>query len=139
MARAAAELKTPLLSDNAGAFSGGRGASGNGVYGGYGTERINPAALNQYTISLKGRVSSHWQLPEIVNKNSGLSAVVALTVRRDGTIEDMWIERRSGDSFFDQSVIKALKNSEPFPGFPTLINKPTLEFALNFTPQGLTL
>lgn len=139
VARATAELNTPLLADNAGPFSGGRGDSGNRVYGGYGTEQVNSVALQQYTRSLKGRVSSYWQLPEIVNKKSNLSTMVALTVHRDGTIEDMWIERSSGDNFFDQSVIKALRNSAPLPGFPSLINKPTLEFALNFTPQGLTL
>lgn len=65
--------------------------------------------------------------------------MIALTVRRDGTIEDMRIEQKSGDSFFDQSVVKALQSSAPLPGFPALINTPTLEFALNFTPQGLAL
>lgn len=63
--------------------------------------------------------------------------MIALTVRRNGTIKDMWIEQKSGDNFFDQSVKKALRSAEPLPRFPDLMDKSTLEFALNFTPQGL--
>ncbi|MCI5141582.1 MAG: TonB C-terminal domain-containing protein, partial [Candidatus Electrothrix sp. ATG1] len=99
----------------------------------------NPAVLNQYAASLNTRISSRWQLPEIVKTKPHLRTMVALIVRRDGTIEDMRIERKSGDSFFDQSVIKALRSAAPLPGFPALISKQTLEFALNFTPQGLAM
>ena len=63
--------------------------------------------------------------------------MVALTIGRDGAIKDMRIEQKSGNSIFDQSVLKALQSSAPFPDFPVLIDKSTLEFALNFTPQGL--
>jgi TolA protein len=142
VAQAVSDLNTPLVSGDSGFSSGeysepsGRGGRG---YGGYGRERVNPAVLRQYAASVKGRISSHWQLPEIVKTQSNLSTIVALTLRRDGSIEDMRIERESGDSFFDQSVIKALRNSAPLPSFPALINQSTLEFVLTFTPQGLDL
>ncbi|MCI5212363.1 MAG: hypothetical protein D3910_27085, partial [Candidatus Electrothrix sp. ATG2] len=62
VAQASAELNTPLLTGYTNFSSGGRNGSGNGVYGGYGSERVNSAALNQYAASLNGRISSHWQL-----------------------------------------------------------------------------
>lgn len=127
VAQIASELKMPLTSGN----------PGRGGDGGSGGEQINPEVLNQYAASLKGRISSHWKLPEIVKKKSNLRTVIALTVRRNGTIKDMWIEQKSGDNFFDQSVKKALRSAEPLPRFPDLMDKSTLEFALNFTPQGL--
>jgi colicin import membrane protein len=136
VAQAVSDLNTPLVAGNSGFSSGGYSEG----YGGYGREqRINPAVLKQYAASLNGRISSHWQLPEIIKKSSNLRTKVALTLRRDGAIEYMRIERESGDSFFDQSVIKALRNSEPLPGFPALMNQPTQEFVLSFTPQGLAL
>ncbi|MCI5151110.1 MAG: TonB C-terminal domain-containing protein, partial [Candidatus Electrothrix sp. MAN1_4] len=116
-----------------------RGWDGNDVYSDSGSEQINPAVLNQYIASLNRRISSQWQLPDILKKKKYLKAKVALTVRRDGSVKDMWIEQRSGDSFFDQSVMKALQSSAPFPGFPALLDQSTLEFVLNFTPQGLVL
>ena len=145
VARTVSALDTPVLSSvssgssGTGSSSGGRSGSGSGIYGGHGSEQVNPAVLNQYAALLNGRISSHWQLPEIVKSNPGLRTMVALTVRRDGSIEDMRIERKSGDNFFDQSVLKALRSAEPLPGFPALIDESTLEFALNFTPQGLAL
>ncbi|RWX44253.1 TonB C terminal [Candidatus Electrothrix marina] len=147
VAQAVSDLNTPLVSGDSGFSSGGysegyggpSGRESGGGYGDYRGERVNPAVLNQYAASLNGRISSHWQLPEIVKTQSNLSTIVALTLRRDGSIEDMRIERESGDSFFDQSVIKALRNSAPLPSFPALINQSTLEFVLTFTPQGLDL
>ncbi len=146
VAQAVSDLNTPLVSSNSGFSSGGysEGYSessereGRRGYGGNGREH-SPAVLKQYAASLNGRISSQWQLPETVKTKPHLRTVVALTLRRDGSIEDMRIERKSGDSFFDQSVIKALRNAAPFPGFPTLIKQQTQEFALNFTPQGLSL
>ncbi|MCI5163869.1 MAG: cell envelope integrity protein TolA [Candidatus Electrothrix sp. AX5] len=147
VAQAVSDLNSPLVTGDSGFSSGGysegyseeSGRASRG-YGGYGREqRVNPAVLKQYAASLNGRISSHWQLPETVKTQSNLRTMVALTLRRDGSIEDMRIERKSGDSFFDQSVIKALRSSAPLPGFPALIKHSTLEFALNFTPQGLAL
>ncbi|CAK8711931.1 TolA protein [Candidatus Electrothrix laxa] len=147
VAQAVSDLNSPLVTGDSGFSSGGysegyseeSGRASRG-YGGYGREqRVNPAVLKQYAASLNGRISSHWQLPETVKTQSNLRTMVALTLRRDGSIEDMRIERKSGDSFFDQSVIKALRSSAPLPGFPALIKQSTLEFALNFTPQGLAL
>ena len=136
VSRAVTDVSTPLASGGTG-FSSGSGGTGRGSYGGSGSTQINPAALNQYTASLNGRISNHWQLPEILKTKSHLRTMVALTIRRDGSIKDMRIEQKSGDSVFDQSVLKALRSSAPLPGFPSLIDKSTLEFALNFTPKGL--
>ena len=147
VAQAVSDLNTPLVSGDSGFSSGGysegyggpSGRESGGGYGDYRGERVNPAVLNQYAASLNGRISSHWQLPEIVKAKLNLRTEVALTLRRDGAIEDIRFERKSGDSFFDQSVIKALRNSAPLPGFPALMHQRTQEFVLNFTPQGLTL
>ena len=136
VAQAVSDLNAPLVSSNSGFSSGGYSGSSGGSRD-YGSERGNPAVLNQYSASLNGRISSHWQVPEIFKAKSNLRTEVALTLRRDGSIKDMWIERKSGDSFFDQSVIKALRNAAPFAGFPALIKQSTLEFVLNFNPQGL--
>ncbi len=137
VSQAVADLSTPLASSGTSFFSGSGG--GRGSYGGSGNAKINPAAIKQYAASLNGRISNRWRIPEILKKKSHLKAVVALTIRRDGSIKDMRIERKSGDNVFDQSVIKALRNSAPLPGFSALIDKPILEFDLNFTPDGLAL
>ncbi|WP_446008881.1 cell envelope integrity protein TolA [Candidatus Electrothrix sp.] len=138
VSQAVSSLNTPISSRASWGAADSRGGwAGNGVYSGSGSEQGNPAVLKQYIASLHGRISSNWQLPEILKKKPHLRAMVALTIGRDGFIKDMRIERKSGNTIFDQSVLKALQSSAPFPDFPVLIDKSTLEFALNFTPQGL--
>jgi TonB family protein len=97
----------------------------------------SPLELKRYAASLNDKISSSWKLPEMA-AHRNLKTVVALKVSRTGTIEDIQIEKKSGDALFDQSVIKALRSAEPLPDFPALVREPTLEFELNFTPNGLT-
>lgn len=124
------------------AVSGSRG-SGSLLGGGIGTGGSvgvgGTMALKQYAGLLNEKISSRWKVPEMVNADRKLKTVVALIVSKTGTIEDMKIEQKSGDALFDQSVLKALRSAEPLPNFPALLREPKLEFALNFTPQGLTL
>ncbi|WPD24542.1 MAG: cell envelope integrity protein TolA [Candidatus Electrothrix scaldis] len=142
------DLESPLLSsgsNSGGGRSSDRGsnsgsASGRGIYGGYGSEQVNNAALKEYGAKLQERLREFWQIPEIVNAKPNLITSVALTVRRDGTIVgNVQIERGSGDSFFDQSVLKALYSAVPFPGLSGLTDESTQEFTLDFTPEGLAL
>lgn len=97
----------------------------------------SPLELKRYAASLNDKISSSWKLPEMA-ANRNLKTVIALKVSRTGTIEDIQIEKKSGDALFDQSVLKALRSAEPLPDFPALVREPTLEFELNFTPNGLT-
>ncbi|MCI5221634.1 MAG: cell envelope integrity protein TolA [Candidatus Electrothrix sp. AR4] len=140
VAQAVSDINMPLTSDGIGL------ESGFGVAGGLGTDYPSGSGgglansdviERQYGATLNDRIRSQWQLPEIITTKPNLRAMVALTVRQDGSIKDMRIEQRSGDTVFDQSVIKALRNAEPMPIFPSLINKATLEFDLIFTPNGV--
>jgi colicin import membrane protein len=111
------------------------GTGGGGIRGGSGSGVIS----NQYTELLNGKISSHWKVPELVKAKPDLKTQVVLTVRNNGSIENMKIERKSGDALFDQSVLRALQSAEPLPSFPALMSQPALEVLLNFTPKGLTL
>ncbi len=103
------------------------------------TATVSLGGLSNYARQLNEQISSRWKVPELAAGNRKLKTVVALTVNKNGTIEDLQIERKSGDPIFDQSVVKALR-SAPLPKFSALVTeKDRLEFALNFTPQGLTL
>lgn len=97
------------------------------------------AITNQYGALLMTRISSYWKIPEMLKRSRNLKSMVALTIRRDGSIADMRIVQKSGDPFFDQSVMKALRSAAPMPRFPALITEPSLDFDVVFTPQGLAL
>ena len=65
------------------------------------------------------KVRGNWSYPEILaSKQSDLEAVVQVSVSREGRIRAFKLIKRSGNELFDQSVIRAVRLSEPFPPFP---------------------
>lgn len=101
--------------------------------------KVQSIAVQQYASSLNAWIGSHWKIPEMLKKNRNLKTMVALTIRRDGSIVNMQIEQKSGDPFFDQSVMKALHSASPMPRFPGVMTETSQEFILGFTPFGLEL
>ena len=101
--------------------------------------KVQSIAVQQYASSLNAWIGSHWKIPEMLKKNRNLKTLVALTIRRDGSIVNMQIEQKSGDPFFDQSVMKALHSASPMPRFPGVMTETSQEFILGFTPFGLEL
>ena len=101
--------------------------------------KVESVVLKQYFSSLYDRVHSYWFLPEMRKWDRSLETIVVLTIRRDGSIANMQIERRSRDQFFDQFVMKTLQSAAPMPRFPSLMSQPTIEVGLRFKPGELAM
>ncbi len=56
---------------------------------------------------------------------------------QNGKIKDIWFEKKSGNSYFDESAFKAVKKSDPLPKLPKEYFKPYYNLGLIFTPSGL--
>ncbi len=101
--------------------------------------QVQSVVLKQYLASMYDRVHSYWILPEMRAWDRGLETIVVLTIRRDGSVAGMQVERKSGDPFFDQFVMKTLQTALPMPRFPTLMSQPSIEVGLRFTPGELKM
>ena len=65
------------------------------------------------------KVRGNWSYPEILAaKQREFEAVVQVSVTREGKIRTYKLIKPSGNAVFDQSVIRAVRLSEPFPPFP---------------------
>lgn len=62
---------------------------------------------------ISGLIRQNWSIPETVPKN--LEAIVSVRILPNGQVIIEGFEKRSGNTLFDSSVIKALKNSSPLP------------------------
>lgn len=62
---------------------------------------------------------------------------VVIKIQRSGTIEDIWFDRRSGNTYFDDSTYKAILKSSPLPAIPDGISGPSLTLGFRFIPEGL--
>jgi colicin import membrane protein len=96
-------------------------------------QSIDAIPMQIYRMEVENRIYSNWTYPE----RKELRAMILLTVRRDGTILETKIKRRSGDSLFDESAIKAIKRSNPLPPFPEIYKKSYDEIEIIFNPQNL--
>jgi colicin import membrane protein len=102
----------------------GRGGTGQSIEG---------IPMQIYRMEVEERIYSNWAYPE----RKELKATILLTVRRDGTILETKIKRRSGDPLFDESALKAIKRSDPLPPFPEIYKKSYAEIRIIFNPQNL--
>jgi TonB family protein len=96
-------------------------------------------ALMLYRALVNEKIESNWALPERASWGKGkLEAVVVVRVRRDGTVFDIQFEHKSGDSYFDDSVLKAVLKSKPFPPFPDIYSPKEEEIVIRFAPENVS-
>lgn len=93
-------------------------------------------ALRVYQIALQNAIRRHWNVPELLKKEL-LEAVAVVTLRRDGRVMDLKLERRSGQALFDDLVVRTIRKADPLPPFPEIFSPQQAELELTFRPQDV--
>lgn len=92
----------------------------------------NSARLNAYYALVWSRIKSQWALPRGIMQSDNLEAVIDVKIQRDGTVARLGIEKSSGNRYFDQSALKAVRKASPFPPLPAIIQEANAEFGIRF-------
>lgn len=92
---------------------------------------------NQYHASILNRLQEYWALPEYLQHNSSLQAVVVITISRDGRIANMVFEQKTGNRVFNQFVNKTIAAASPLPPIPPAMKKQRYELGLVFKPGSI--
>ncbi len=106
-------------------------ASGRGRSSG----RTDGITIHLYTIDVYETIKNNWSYPAQDDKS--LAAIVELTVQNNGSILKTRMTQNSGNARFDQSVLKAIKLSDPLPPFPEGYRKTYEEIEINFNLSEL--
>jgi len=87
-----------------------------------------------YLSIIQGKVSSHWRQPSsrLITQDQ-LSTQVSFRIRRDGSAELVTVRRSSGLPNVDQSAVKAVRDSTPFPPLPDDYMEDHLDVTIDFT------
>jgi len=90
-----------------------------------------------YTAEVAFKITKNWAFSEqMAGGEKNLYNEVVIKIARSGDIEEIWFDRRSGNSYFDDSTYKAIWKSSPLPKIPDEIDAPqTMGF--RFNPDGL--
>lgn len=101
-----------------------------------GAEKSEKIDIYRYKIAYE--VERKWALPnELVNTGDKLETSIVFSVLPDGTIHNIWFDRKSGNEYFDNSVYRAVKKAEPLPPHPEGLDVKSVIVGLRFTPEGL--
>jgi TonB family protein len=61
-----------------------------------------------------------------------IETVVLARILRNGAVTDVTFEKRSGNRYFDDSAIRAIKKASPFPPLPAWIRDNSIEIGIRF-------
>ena len=144
VATAIEQLKRKVAASDSQARTGpGGGASGKagvaGPAGGSGTggARVLESILI-YQAEIQYQIQKNWAFSQqLAGDSTQMEAVLAIKVLRNGEIEDIWFDKKSGNAYLDDSAYKALVKSNPLPPLPNDYMRPYYKVGLRFGPKGL--
>jgi colicin import membrane protein len=144
VATAIEQLKRKVAASDSQARTGpGGGASGKagvaGPAGGSGTggARVLESILI-YQAEIQYQIQKNWAFSQqLAGDSTQMEAVLAIKVLRNGEIEDIWFDKKSGNAYLDESAYKALVKSNPLPPLPKDYMRPDYKIGLRFGPKGL--
>ncbi|MGM0451782.1 MAG: energy transducer TonB [Thermodesulfobacteriota bacterium] len=96
----------------------------------------NYSQLQVYQAEVAVEMKNNWAFSEKLAGNTrGLESRLVIKIMPDGSIADVWFEKRSGNDYLDESAYKTVKKSDPLPPLPE--GYPYYHLVLGFTPSGL--
>ena len=94
--------------------------------------------IDLYKLEIAYHIEKKWAFPEqFAGGRTDLEAVLVIKILPNGEIRDIWFEKKSGNSYFDESAEKAVRKSNPLPPLPKEYRRPFYNVGLVFTPSGL--
>jgi len=88
-----------------------------------------------YIEKIKTTLQRKWLLPE--GKNYSLTSVVSFRLKKDGTITDIYLETGSGLKNFDESALKAVKDTGKLDPLPATYKLDYLDITVKFSMRGI--
>jgi colicin import membrane protein len=84
------------------------------------------------------RIRSVWVLPEeALRGKKNLETIIAIRIAKDGQIEDIQFEKKSGNAHLDESALRAIKKANPLPPLPSGMVGDKFDVGVRFTPSDL--
>ncbi len=95
------------------------------------------AQMRAYYAMIWSRIKGKWALPQGILPGEVLETVIDLTILRNGAVTQVNFEKRSGNSYFDESAMKAIRKASPLPPLPAWIGENSLGIGIRFHSSEL--
>lgn len=90
------------------------------------------AKMDLYYSLIWSRIRGKWTLPQGILPRENIEAIIQAKILRNGTVVDLSFEKRSGNRYFDESAMKAIKKASPFPPLPDSIRDNNIDIGIRF-------
>ncbi len=82
-------------------------------------------------------IKEKWALPEGILHNANLETVIEAKILKNGSVVSLTFEKQSGNRYFDESALKAIKKVGKFPPLPEWLNKKYIDLGIRFHSSEL--
>lgn len=99
-----------------------------------GTGLPSGTAAKEYYALLWQKIQNAWIIPSnMADASYGYETVVSITIHKDGAVTGISVEKSSGNIYFDQTAIRAIKRAAPLPPFPPSWLQQRIDIGLKFS------
>jgi colicin import membrane protein len=95
------------------------------------------AQMRDYYAMIWSRIKGQWALPQGILRGEVLEAVIDVTILRSGAVTEVNFEKRSGNSYFDESAMKAIRKASPLPPLPAWVGESSIGVGIRFHSSAL--
>ncbi len=95
------------------------------------------AQMRAYYTTIWARIKGKWALPQGILPSDVLEAVIDVTILRNGAVTEVNFEKRSGNSYFDESAMKAIRRASPLPPLPAWLGGSSIQVGIRFHSSAL--
>jgi protein TonB len=92
-----------------------------------------PFPFPWYLKTVSDRLDKQWHAPS--QAQGGTSCEVSFVIGRNGQVSDVKVSRASGDPFFDQVALHAVRDANPMPPLPSGFPEPVLKVHMTFNQK----
>jgi colicin import membrane protein len=101
-----------------------------------GQAEVNMKMRVYYSV-IWSKIKQQWALPEGMLPDDNSLAIIEARILRNGNVADMSFEKKSGNKYFDESALKAIRKASPFPSLPEWIDGSYIEIGVRFHSSEL--
>lgn len=97
----------------------------------------NQSQINDYSRFVWLKIKKNWTLPAALMPKNNMETIIAVRIAQSGALEYIDFEKRSGNSYFDESALRAVKKSAPFPPLTDWMTNRSIEIGIRFHSEEL--
>jgi TonB family protein len=87
---------------------------------------------NPYNRVVERKITENWKNPLIDSAERELAVEIVFYIHQDGTISGARVDKKSGNSFFDDAALRAVYLAKPFPPLSSWYQEPVVLFHVRF-------